>query len=93
MDYAAEDTRKILKFSYAGCGGWDLVCSWFLSEQGLARRIAWKLLRAGGAYHGLDLATTRFVIQMPHGSYEVVGYENERATVTNCATVSLGGVF
>lgn len=88
-----DDRRKILRFNFTGASGLDLVASWFLSEYRLARRIAVKLLRPGGLYHGLDVQATRFVLQMPRASYEIV--ENDTITgeirIEPCAGVSMGG--
>lgn len=90
-----EDRRKILRFNYTGASGLDLVASWFLSEYRLARRIARKLLRPGGLYHGLDVQATRFVLQMPRASYEIV--ENDTITgeivVKPCVGVAFGVGF
>lgn len=85
------DPRRLQKFNFNGCAGWDLVCSWFLSEHRFARRIAWKLTRPGGHYAGLDVSSTRFVIQMPHASYEIT-HSGEDARVAPCASLSLGGL-
>lgn len=83
-----KDRRRTLSFNYTGASGLDLIASWFLSEYRLARRIAWKLTRKGGVYHGLDVEKTRFVIQMPRGSYEIVNYDgNMVPRIRPCASV------